>query len=171
MTDKTPNHQDQTQPATTGPSLEERIAPLEAMSLDDLRKEWPNWYKSAPPVGFSQDMLGRAIASKMQEKALGGLDAHTRRRLKVLSEKLERDGSITPGDNNTVLRPGTKLVRAWRGKTYRISVLADGFEYDGETYASLSKIANTITGAHWSGPRFFGLNKRSGAPQSAEAGQ
>lgn len=141
--------------------LEDQIAPLATMSLQDLQHEWRYWFKSAPPAGFSQDMLGRAIANRMQEKALGGLDAQTKRRLKALAARFEVEGGIGSGHRGLVLRPGTKLVRTWRSQTYRVLVLNHGFEYDGEVFNSLSKIANQITGSHWSGPRFFGLKKRS----------
>jgi hypothetical protein len=59
------------------------------------------------------------------------------------------------------LRPGARLVREWRGKTHMVIVTEDGFEYTGQIYASLTKIAQVITGAHWSGPRFFGLNGKN----------
>jgi hypothetical protein len=48
-------------------------------------------------------------------------------------------------------------VREWRGRTHAVVAVEGGFEHDGKVYASLTRIAQTITGAHWSGPRFFGL--------------
>ena len=74
---------------------------------------------------------------------------------------LQSNGSIEPDDGPN-LRPGARLVREWRGRTHTIQVTEDGFEYDGKPYSSLSKIAHAITGAHWSGPRFFGLNRPPG---------
>jgi Protein of unknown function (DUF2924) len=59
------------------------------------------------------------------------------------------------------IKPGSELVRTWKGKTYRVMVMADGFAYDGETFASLSEIASEITGTNWNGPRFFGLRPAS----------
>jgi hypothetical protein len=56
------------------------------------------------------------------------------------------------------LRPGTKLVREWHQRVHTVSVLEGGFEYQGEHYASLSRIARRITGVTWSGPRFFGIS-------------
>lgn len=58
-----------------------------------------------------------------------------------------------------LLSTGTQLVREWNGRPYRVEVTEAGFELDGKCYSSLSAIAKNITGAHWSGPRFFGLNK------------
>ena len=59
------------------------------------------------------------------------------------------------------IKPGSELVRTWKGKSYRVMVMADGFAYDGKTFASLSEIATVITGTRWNGPRFFGLRSRS----------
>jgi hypothetical protein len=55
------------------------------------------------------------------------------------------------------IKAGTVLARQWKGKSYRVSVMQDGFTYDGKTYNSMSEIARLITGARWNGPRFFGL--------------
>ena len=60
------------------------------------------------------------------------------------------------------MKPGTKLVREWHGHAHTVNVLEDGFEYRGERYPSLTRIARRITGVHWSGPRFFGLAKSAG---------
>jgi Protein of unknown function (DUF2924) len=57
------------------------------------------------------------------------------------------------------LKAGTRLIREWRGVTHAVLVQADGFEWNGRRYRSLTIIAHNITGAHWSGPRFFGLRK------------
>jgi hypothetical protein len=63
------------------------------------------------------------------------------------------------------LKTGASLVRRWRGHTHTVLIGADGFEYDGQRYRSLTMIAEKITGAHWSGPRFFGVNQRARASQ------
>jgi hypothetical protein len=65
------------------------------------------------------------------------------------------------------LKPGTKLVREWHGHAHTVSVLDDGFEYRGERYPSLTRIARRITGVHWSGPLFFGIGKRRRAVEGA----
>ena len=79
---------------------------------------------------------------------------------------MERDGDVTR-DRVASLKPGSKLVREWRGRTHKVIVLEDGFEWKGTRWRSLSVIARKITGVHWSGPRFFGLN--DGATKCAEA--
>jgi hypothetical protein len=90
-----------------------------------------------------------------------------------LTSELKAKGSIavTP---DTSLRPGTRLVREWRGRTHTVVVTEDGFEYAGQAFKSLTKIAHAITGAHWSGPRFFGLIRKPGSndqlrPDAAES--
>jgi hypothetical protein len=101
----------------------------------------------------------------MQELAYGGLSKATQRKLEALTKELEVKGSIvvTP---DTSLRPGTRLVREWRGRTHTVIVMQDGFEYAGKTLPSLTKIAHAITGAHWSGPRFFGPTPHQIIPRS-----
>src|SRR6478735_6596044 len=103
--------------------------------------------------------VSRSIAYRFQELAHGGLSKATRRRLLALTKVLQSNGSVEPDDGPN-LRPGARLVREWRGRTHTVQVTEDGFEYDGKPYSSLSKIAHAITGAHWSGPRFFGLNRK-----------
>ena len=86
----------------------------------------------------------------------GGLRQATKRRLASLAHKLETEGDVM-STSGLRLKPGAKLVREWHGDTHSVLVLEDGFEYRGKRHRSLSKIARAITGAHWSGPRFFGL--------------
>ena len=74
-------------------------------------------------------------------------------------------------DPGVVLKSGTTLVRQWRGHAHVVLVRDDGFDYEGQHYRSLTVIAERITGAHWSGPRFFGLTKRAGILAGAEAGR
>jgi hypothetical protein len=89
------------------------------------------------------------------------------RRLQTLAREFERGGASF--DRRIVPKTGTTLVRQWRGHAHTVIVREDGFEYEGQRYRSLTVIAERITGAHWSGPRFFGLTKRSGASLGAEA--
>jgi Protein of unknown function (DUF2924) len=138
--------------------LSQRIVTLNELTPQQLRDEWRRLYRGQPPR-LSRDLLIRTIAYRMQELAYGGLSKATQRKLDALTKELKGKGSIvvTPG---TSLRPGTRLVREWRGKTHTVAVAEDGFEYAGKTFPSLTKIAHTITGAHWSGPRFFGLIRK-----------
>jgi hypothetical protein len=114
-----------------------------------------------PPAPFTRDLLARAIAYRMQEQEQvhGGLAPAARRRLRALARVL--DGSDGEAIEPAVpLRPGSRLLRDWGGKTHTVLVTDDGFEYEGERYRSLTQIARRITGAHWSGPRFFRVRQR-----------
>ena len=152
--------------------LSRQIAALNELTAPQLRDEWRRLHRGQPPR-LSRDLLIRTLAYRMQELAYGGLSKATQRRLAVLTKELRDQGSvvITP---DLSLRPGTRLVREWRGRTHTVVVTEDGFKYADKAFPSLTKIAHAITGAHWSGPRFFGLtgkralNGRS-APEGAGA--
>jgi hypothetical protein len=152
---------------TTAPRtrLRERLEVLEKLDAGQLRAEWRRLYRSQAPR-LSRDLLIRGVAHRLQELDLGGMSKATRRKLAAFATELEASGSLTP-PSSPQLRPGARLVREWRGRTHIVAVLEDGFEYAGKAYPSLTRIAQTITGAHWSGPRFFGLtNKRCSAEPS-----
>ncbi len=138
--------------------LSQRIAALNELTAQQLRDEWRRLYRGQPPR-LSRDLLIRTIAYRMQELVYGGLSKATQRKLDALTKELKGKGSIavTP---DTSVRSGTRLVREWRGKTHTVVVMEDGFEYAGKIFPSLTKIAHAITGAHWSGPRFFGLIRK-----------
>jgi hypothetical protein len=144
-----------------------QIAELARRSTDELRQAWRQLHRVEPPQGLSRDLLIRALAHQLQERAAGGASRELRRRLQILSgERETRGASFDPA---VVLKTGTTLIRQWRGHTHAVLVRDGGFEYEGERYRSLSVIAKRITGAHWSGPRFFGLTKRASASAAAEA--
>ncbi len=138
-------------------ALKEEIAVLSGLARHELRLTWRRLHKTTPPR-VSRDLMIRAIAYKMQERLHGGLSQATRRKLAMLAGKLEAVGEDA-ATSEIRLKPGAKLIREWRGETHNVLVLEDGFEYGGERYRSLSKIARTITGTRWSGPRFFGLRR------------
>jgi hypothetical protein len=129
-------------------ALEAEMASLPKLGRESPKTRWRDLFKSAPPVAFTPDLLARGIAWRLQEKAIGGLAPALRR-------QLEGGGEGTP--KRTSMRPGNRLVRRWRGSTYVVEAVENGFSYDGQTFASLSEIARLITGTRWSGPRFFGL--------------
>ena len=141
--------------------VEGEIARLVDRSTQDLRRAWRSLHHTGPPLGLSRDLVIRGLADKLQQRAHGGPSRALQRRLRILAEEFEKGaGSFDPGG---VPKTGTSLVRRWRGHTHTVFVCEDGFEYDGQRYRSLTVIAERITGAHWSGPRFFGLNKRARA--------
>ena len=147
--------------------VERQIAGLANGSTPDLRVAWRQLHHTGPPLGLSRDLLIRPLANQLQERTHGGASRALRRRLQTLAGEFERgSGSFDPG---LLPKTGTTLVRQWRGRTHKVLVCEDGFEYEGQRYRSLSVIAKRITGAHWSGPRFFGLTKRAGTSVGAEA--
>jgi len=149
-----------------GSDIETRIIGLEALTTADLQIEWRRLYRAMPPTRLSRDLLIRGVTYRVQEQAHGGLSLSTKRRLRSLS-----DGADQPGGSAAApaiaLKPGTKLVREWHGHAHTVSVLDDGFEYRGDRYPSLTRIARQITGVHWSGPLFFGISKRRRAVSGA----
>ena len=140
----------------TAPELDAQLAGLQTLPLDALRAEWRRLYSSAVPTRLSRDLLTRGIAHRLQEAAHGGLRAATRRNLEAQMRSLAEGGTVGPSPGIRI-KAGATLVRSWRGQTHTVQVLDAGFEYQGQHFASLSLIAQRITGAHWSGPRFFGL--------------
>ena len=129
-----------------------------------LAEFWEQRFACVPPRGCGQHLLELAAAYAIQEKAFGGLNAATRRGLAI---GLDSNGG-DPGEprlrrkSGTArsvrsIKPGTRLVREWNGRTHHVEVVADGYVWNGKMHRSLSVIAREITGAQWSGPRFFGL--------------
>jgi hypothetical protein len=131
---------------------------LPALSPAELRSEWRRLYRSQPPR-LSRDLLIRAIAYRLQELRHGGLSKAIRRKLAALVNAPESEGEIAPEPVRKISR-GARLVREWNGRTHTVTVKEEGFTYVGRSYRSLTAIAREITGAHWSGPRFFGLARR-----------
>ena len=149
--------------------VEAEIAGLLDRSTPELRLAWREFHRAGPPLGISRDLLIRAVAYELQQRAHGGPGLALRRRLQSLAGASENGTmAVDPG---LVLKTGTTLVRQWRGQTHTILVHKDGFEHEGQRYRSLTAIAERITEAHWSGPRFFGLTKRARALAGAKAGR
>jgi hypothetical protein len=128
----------------------------------ELRKEWWRLYRSQPPR-LSRDLLVRAISYRVQELRHGGLSKATRRKLASLAEARD-PGAVISQEDAQRIRAGARLIREWNGRTHTVMVEEEGFSYGGRIYRSLSAIARDITGARWSGPRFFGLTNKRGAP-------
>ena len=138
-----------------------RLEALCDLNPDELRKEWRQLYRTQPPR-LSRDLLGRAIAYRIQELRYGGLSKATRRKLASLVEARD-SGAELAIEGAQRIRAGARLVREWNGRTHTVTVEEEGFTYAGRNYRSLSAIARNITGARWSGPRFFGLAIKKGA--------
>ncbi len=134
--------------------LEERLAALAIKSPAQLRDMWERLYK-APAPNISVELLRHGVAYQLQVRALGGLPPSAERELRSLAAETA-DGA-RPG-RAIEMRPGTRLVRRWGGKTWTVEITEQGYLFEARHYASLSSIAREITGAHWSGPRYFGLH-------------
>ncbi len=148
--------------------ITETLARLSATTIFELRGEWQRLHRAPPPMRLSRDLLMRAITYKLQERPLGGLSRSILRKLECQNIGSEASKAEKPPPPIS-LKAGTRLVREWRGVTHTVLVQAQGFEWNGRRYRSLTIIAYEITGAHWSGPRFFGLRKCAG--RSAEAAE
>ena len=146
-------------------AIERELDRIRSLGLEELRHEWRRLYHRDPPK-ISHDLLVLALGHRVQEIEHGGLGKSTRRKLQTIAKALRTTGRVGPTPSLN-LKPGARLVREWRGRTHNVTVTEDGFEYGGTSYQSLTKIAKKITGAHWSGPRFFGLSA-AGAVRSNE---
>jgi len=133
------------------PSAE--LAQLDAAAL---QAGWTSLFGRPPPKGMSRRLLELAAAYEAQVRIHGGLKPALRRRLLQAAEPAG-PADAKPRRIPPALAPGSRLVREWHGRSHTVEVMEDGFLYDGQRYRSLSSIARRITGAHWSGRRFFGL--------------
>lgn len=150
------------------------VSDLADLPVEALRRLWAEHAPGRAPPRLRRLLL-RELAWLIQEPALGGMDAETSRLLRAAVRAASPSGSAPVRDEPdsseahpkrraipaaAELTPGATLVRSWRGRRHVVTVLDGGsFEYEGRTYVSLSAIAREITGAHWSGPRFFGLKR------------
>jgi hypothetical protein len=141
---------------------------LPKLTAPELRALWQQTFNRPQPKWVQKDFLVRALAYHFQEKVFGGLKPAARRQLLRYAEEVASKGdSITSLDKRRI-KPGTRIVRQWKGETHLITALEQGFEYRSRRYKSLSEIARLITGTRWSGPAFFGL-KRPVAPSNADS--
>lgn len=131
------------------------VADLEAMDRAALLAAWSKIMGSPAPKGISRTFLRRFLAFEIQARGSGGLPRAVLAALAPSKEKT-RTKAVSPA-----MRPGGRLLREWNGVTHVVDVIEGGFMWNGQTWRSLSAIAREITGAHWSGPRFFGLNRGS----------
>jgi hypothetical protein len=145
-------------------AVEAEVARIGAMNKAELRSVWRIKYKSDPPRAFGPDLLRRSLAYRVQEEAFGGLPARTKRELDHLIAVLGKKPTSRI-ELPRRIRAGAVLIREWRGKVVRVTVVENGFLFEGKTFLSLSEIALLITGTKWNGPRFFGLR----TPPKAEA--
>jgi hypothetical protein len=144
----------------THPAVEDELDRLTTMPIARLRVRYREVFRTEPPKAFGPDLLRRSIAHRIQEKAYGGLSRPAQRLLDqaMAAFAAKPTGKIVLPRR---IKPGSVLVREWKGRSHRVMVLADGFAYEGDVYSNLSEIAVLITGTKWNGPRFFGLRSKT----------
>ncbi|MEM1198375.1 MAG: DUF2924 domain-containing protein [Pseudomonadota bacterium] len=140
----------------TQSELAQELAELSKLPRTDLVVAWVKVYGHPPPKGINRGFLERVCAYRIQARRLRPLKPSIRKRLLAHVTPSERDEGTAPPIRPTV-RPGAKLLREWNGVTHQVLVTEQGCEWNGHQFSSLSAVAKAITGAHWSGPRFFGL--------------
>lgn len=130
------------------------IGKLDGLDRPDLVALWQQMFEQPAPKMLSQPFLRRFLAFELQSRRHGGLP-------RQVTAALEKDQKHAPRPQSPALKPGGRLLREWNGVTHVVDVAEDGFVWKDRRYRSLSAIAREITGAHWSGPRFFGLNGKA----------
>ncbi|SDD50850.1 DUF2924 domain-containing protein [Ruegeria marina] len=135
-------------------SKQVEIADLEAMGRSQLLDLWQEIFEVSAPKLLSQPFLRRFLAFELQSRRQGGLSRRVR-------SVLERGRPRKSSPASPAMKPGGRLLREWNGVTHVVDVSDAGFVWKGQTWRSLSAIAREITGAHWSGPRFFGLSGKA----------
>jgi hypothetical protein len=146
-----------------------QIAKLPDLTRQELLDLWLKLYGRSAPAGIRRELMVPFLAYRLQERAYGGLNPATRSKLLGIVRALEKDPSATvAGLMKPRIKLGTRIVRQWRGETHEVAVTKSGYEHRGTSYRSLSELARKITGTRWSGPAFFGLNKRHGITERAE---
>ncbi len=137
-------------------STQQELQLLSSLTPAQLRAEWRRVFrKDAPP--HSPDLMIRAISWRLQSRTHGDLTRSTRQRLIRLAGV--SDDGVGPV-MAPPMAPGTRLLREWNDRTIEVIVLDAGYLFEDRHFTSLSQIAEHVTGAHWSGPRFFGLKQR-----------
>ena len=136
--------------------MEDAVLPLKR---DEMIALWRKRFKTEPPKSLGPYLIRDILIHEDQKQQFGGLDRESKATLRHIQKQLK-----TPPDRPVLktrpIRPGAKLIREWNGKTHIVEVLETGYKYKGKEFKSLSALAKYITGAHWSGPRFFGLKVR-----------
>jgi hypothetical protein len=133
---------------------------LESLSRAELRALWKSELAEEPPPSLGRDMLALGIGYGRQERRYGGLAKPVAKELdRLMARVLGHDNQPPELPAGPLPRAGTILVREWRGMTHHVTVMDDGFLWNGKPHRSLSGIARAITGTAWNGPRFFGLRE------------
>jgi len=129
-----------------------------ALSLDELRSRWADIWGKVPGQRIGRSMLEKSLEYRLWEIETGGLSAEQQTELSRHISAYKRSANHFD-ENRSDIKPGTRLVRNWKGERHSVTVIADGYEYKNKKYFSLSEIASQITGTRWNGWLFFGIKK------------
>jgi len=150
--------------ASESSSVEAEIARLRDLGLQGLRARWRTSVGQNAPIHLARHLLFAMLAYRLQAETMGDLDAATVRFLKHVDLAPSKQAAVPLTQaferRTRNLSPGTVLTRDWSGRHHRVTVIDQGFVWEGRTYSSLSEIAKSITGTKWNGPRFFGLRDK-----------
>lgn len=127
---------------------------IAALEGEALASAWTEIFATPMPE-VAPSLLRRTLAYERQERKFGGLPVVLRKQL----EAAAAGKTAAMPEPPLKVKPGTRLMREWNGTIYSVLVTADGFDFAGRSWSSLTMIARQITGAHQSGPRFFGLKR------------
>ena len=131
------------------------VAGLHASTRAALVARWTELFRRPPPRNLSLQLLRSGVAYELQATQVGTLNRRTGEELVRLKESSTARPARRP-------RSGAQLMREWNGVAHIVDIVDGGYRYRDQTHKSLTAIAYEITGARWSGPRFFGLKSRSG---------
>jgi hypothetical protein len=147
-------------------ALKAEIGRLPVLSLLELRNRWKILFGHSAPKSLRRNFLARAVAYQMQVEAYGGLSVEIKRRLREIANAV-RNGDANAALGSSRIKPGTQMLRQWQNTTHTVTALAEGFEWNGCTYKSLSAVANAITGTNWNGFAFFGVKRAPSSNKNA----
>lgn len=133
---------------------------LDRLAVPELREAWTARLGEAPPALRTRELLSLALAYRLQTRAHGDLPGPSKRKIAELARRFTADRSFAPVAG-PVLKPGSSLIKAWRGVRHEVRVLEEGFGYQGDRFSSLSAVAFRITGTKWNGHVFFDLKGRN----------
>ncbi len=140
------------------------LGALEKLSHAELKARWEELFGAPPPRHISRKLVLRAVAYRMQEQVHGELPARTRKQLDRVASDLAAGRPLKAPTPK--VKPGTRLLREWQGVVHEVVVLESTVLYQGKHWPSLTAVAREITGARWSGPRFFGLQGKANGRRS-----
>ena len=141
------------------PSMADRLESLPQLSKPALAELWRQLLKTSSPPRMRKELMIRVVAYRLQEQEFGGLSESSHHRVREFAKAIENNAK-SAAFHRPAIKPGTRLIRQWKGQVHVVNVEDGNYEYRGSRYDSLSEIARFITGTRWSGPLFFGLKPK-----------